>query len=110
MSLRITDRRRELLQAVAAGAVQEHYPLGSAPSYSEWDRGLGWPHSSTSSAWSRGRSRCLTVTADVRRLADAGLVRLAPSSGYMSSRRWETTGNGRSVLDLQSSQQTVVSA
>lgn len=95
MSLYPTKTRLALLQAVADGAVTEHYPLGVAPHYSTWDLGPSGAHGVYG-------SRYKTVTAGVREQRKAGWIRLGEPEDptwYKSARRWEITDLGREVLE-----------
>jgi len=89
MTLRITPARKELLQAIADGAVVERWPLGAGASYSEWDRGPG--------AQPR---RYVRATGRVAELQKAELVELAPRSwsNYEPS-KWSLTSLGMTALD-----------
>lgn len=90
--INITAKRRELLQAIDDGAVEEKYPILPEPAYSELDRGPG-------ASFPPGRR--IKVTAAVRQLADAGLVKLEPrlpNSHYKAPRLWTLTDSGRSAL------------
>jgi hypothetical protein len=86
--MKITPKRRELLQAILAGQVREHYPLGMSAIYSEWDRGPGWAGPGL---------RHLTVTSEMAKLRAAGLVLVGEkeSDSYKTPRRWVLTNRGR---------------
>lgn len=91
MSLYPTKTRLALLQAVADGAVAEHYPLLPAGPYSLLDRGPG----------EGPRWRKVTAAVDEQRRAD--WIRIGeqeyPGGQYKSPRRWEITALGREVLE-----------
>jgi len=89
MTLRITPARKELLQAIADGAVDQRWPLGPGASYSTWDKGPG--------AQPR---RYVRVTGRTTELQKAGLAELGPKSwsSYAPS-FWALTSLGMTALD-----------
>lgn len=90
--INITAKRRELLQAIDDGAVEEFYPILPDAPYSVHDRGPG-------ATFPPGRR--IKVTAAVRQLADAGLVKLEPrqsNSHYKAPRLWNLTDAGMAAL------------
>lgn len=92
MSLKPTDGRMALVQAVADGAVEQHYGFLPSRDYITWDRGPGYD--------GPGR-RYLTVDARVNELVRAGWVRLGEPvhEGYRANRRYEVTDAGQAALD-----------
>lgn len=89
MTLRITPARKELLQAIADGAVVQVFPIGPRASYSRWDKGPGF-----------GSRRYVRVTGRTAELQKAGLAELAPRSGWSNEpSRWTQTAAGQNVLD-----------
>lgn len=97
LSLHPTKTRLALLQAVADGAVTQHYPILPDPIYSQVDRvGAGWraPGDTFARRWDR-------VTSRIDELNRAGWVRLGAREGdhYKSPRLWDVTPLGREVLD-----------
>lgn len=99
--LKPTKARLALLQAVADGAVTEHYKI-RAGYVAEVDCiGAGWPVTHL------GR-RYLRVTARVNELYEAGLVQLVRRTPrttwhddqfHKFDRLWQITPRGRAVLD-----------
>lgn len=88
--MRTTKAQLELLQAIADGSVERHYPIGMVSSYDELDRGPG------------ERPRRRTVTARVAKLEADGLVKLLAADNpltYKASRRWDVTPAGRMLLE-----------
>lgn len=95
MSLHATKTRLALLQAVADGAVSEHYPLLPDPAYSIWDLGPPARHGLVSTRYRK-------ATAGVAEQEKAGWIRLGERddpSWHKSPRRWEITDAGREVLN-----------
>lgn len=88
MTLRITPARKELLQAIADGAVVQRWPLGPGASSSIWDRGPG--------AQPRRYER---VSGRTKQLEEAGLAKVAPKgwSSYDPS-LWSLTILGQEAL------------
>lgn len=85
-----TGARIEMLQAVADGAVTEHFPILPEPNWSQWDRGPGWG------------PRYRKVSARVEELRREGFVKLLPradGSHYKSPRQWDITPAGRRWLE-----------
>lgn len=94
MTLRITPARKELLQAVADGAVADQYSIGLGW-HTVWDHGPGW----TSTA-AYGAKRFVVVTAKVLWLSGVGLVRRGDIlARYHDPRPWTITDAGRAALD-----------
>jgi hypothetical protein len=92
MTLRITSARKELLQAIADGAVKDQYSIGAGWN-TDWDRGPGWDSRP-------GARRFTAVTARVFQLSEAGLCRRGGiSARYHDPRPWEITDAGRAALD-----------
>ena len=92
MTLKKTPARLELLQAVADGAVTQHWPLGGGPAYSVLDHGpTGWA--------SRGLvRRYQRVTAAMRDLRRRELADTPPMAWGGSSSLWHLTDAGRDLL------------
>lgn len=85
-----TKARLDLLQAIADGAVEQHYPILPAPHYDAWDHGPGQ------------RPRYRKVTSRVGELCDAGYIKLlarVEGEHYKTPRRWDVTPAGRMFLD-----------
>jgi len=90
----MTPARLVLLQAIADGAVMQHYSFGDHD-YVEWDRGPD------PAFWSHGGRRRETVTGRARELRVAGLVRLTRTPidyAYNDPRLLELMSAGAAVL------------
>lgn len=78
--IKITSKRRELLQAVYMERVWQHWPIGPRSSYSRMTNPNGPAE---------------TVTRRIKELESAGLVRLGPMPARPSSPRlWVLTASG----------------
>lgn len=92
MTLRITPARKELLQAVADGAVKDQYSVGAGWN-TDWDRGPGWDSRP-------GSRRFVAVSGKMHQLYEAGLVRRGTiGARYHDPRTWTITEAGRAALD-----------
>lgn len=85
-----TKARLDLLQAIADGAVEQHYPLLPDPHYDTWDQGPGQ------------RPRWRKVTGRVAELHNGGYIKLlarVEGEHYKAPRGWDLTPAGRMYLE-----------
>jgi hypothetical protein len=92
IDLHPTKTRLALLQAVADGAVTEHYPILPANPYAQWDRGPGEV------------PRYRRVSSSVQELHRAGWIGYGAKldDHYKAPRLLVVTDVGQAVLDAQS--------